>query len=67
MSPPVAEPYRLSKRRVIVPGAPVRVIGEAGTYRYCGVSLSTSGAVSIHVVGTHGYRAFRPERIRATK
>lgn len=61
----LAQTYQLSPRRTLHPGCKVRVTGERGTYLYRCASISPAGNVSIHLYGAEGFRAFRPDRIRA--
>lgn len=60
----LAQTYQLSPRRTLTPGCKVRVTGERGTYLYRCATVSERGAISIHLYGSNGFRAFRPERIR---
>lgn len=62
MSHPPAD-YRLSARRVLTPGRKLRVKGERGVFVYRTFSVASTGAVSLHMYGPEGFRAFRPERI----
>lgn len=59
----LAQDYQLSPRRTLYPGCKVRVSGERDTYLYRCATVSDSGAISIHLYGRNGFRAFRPERI----
>ena len=43
----------------------LRIKGEQGTYKYRYATVSKAGMVSLHMVGAHGFRAARPEVVKA--
>lgn len=48
-------------------GTALKIKGESGTLKYCYATLSRAGMVSLHLVGEHGWRMVRPERVRIVK
>ena len=42
----------------------LHIKGEQGTYKYRYATVSKAGMVSLHLVGDHGWRAVRPEKVR---
>lgn len=45
------------------PGAKLKIKGERGVFTYKHASISKTGLVSLHLSGTNGSRAVRPEQV----
>jgi hypothetical protein len=49
------------------PGTELKIIGETGTLKYHHSTVSSTGMVSLHLVGERGWRAVRPENVKVAK
>ena len=49
------------------PGTELKIIGETGILKYHHSTVSSTGMVSLHLVGERGWRAVRPERVRLVR
>jgi hypothetical protein len=60
---------RMGKRAedTFEPGTMLRISGETGTLKYHHSTVSSTGMVSLHLVGEHGWRAVRLENVRPVK
>ena len=60
--------YQISARRRIEPGEMVQIVGQRGLYTFIDTELAADGSVSLNFVGGpaghHGFRSFRPDRIK---
>jgi len=66
LSPTVTGPRRRTEDP-LEPGTEVRIKGEQGTFTYRYATVSRAGMVSLHLMGTHGFRAVRPEQVVAVR